>query len=238
MKNRITTALLLSSILALAGCGSGEAAQPQETAGSETQEETKPEETASPEDKDDTEETSADLYVGKISGNTYKNGKMGLKAEFPEDWKIIEGAEFLQYTGQDPDARIEDLETGQTWFDLFAVNIDEGKTLNITLALLPSEAPEDSEEVMATALTLSVPDTLIDALQSQGLEDVTAENDEITFLGKNKACVRLHGSLEGMGINETQVYILKGKTMMCITSVSYNSDTADEMLEQFEKYGD
>ena len=235
MGKRIITALFLSSVLVLTGCGSSSTAQPQETAEPETQEETKPEE-PTPEEKDDSTETSAAVYNGTVSGNTYKNKKMGLKVEFPDGWEIAQGAEFSQYTGQDPDLKIEDLEIGQTWFDLFALNIDEGKTMNITLTLLPSEAPEDSEEIMTDALTISVQDALIEALTGQGVTDVTAENDTVTFLGKDKACVKVHGITQGMDINETQVYVLKGKTMMCITSVSYYSDTAAELLEQFEKY--
>ncbi len=234
MRKRGTILILFILVLSfvLAGCGGEEPAAGQitpNTTGAAVVETTAP-----------LEEAPASL--GRLEGGTYTNTYAGYGCELDSSW-VYYGAEELQELPENIQEQLAGSELGDSMegisqiTDMKAENATDLTTINVLYTKLGLEERLAyavlSEEDIADTI-LSQQEALTEAYSQMGIEVLSMEKREVTFLGQPRIAVWTETNAQGI-----PYYILqladysRGQYGVTLTLASYVEDNTESLLDLF-----
>jgi len=236
MKKIIVLFTVLALVLSLfAGCGSKE----ENPIGGEVSANT-PAPTAQPDpepeaDSDETPVEEDEFDTGIIMGGTYSNEFLGINCNLDSNWIIFDETQMAQINGLtadsigDEDIKAQFEESGVI-YDLYAMTVDGGGTINIALENLGLiYGSVLSEDAYADDAVKQLPE----ALEASGMSDVVCEKASVQFCGEEHTAINVTCTSEGMMLYETLVCMKVGKYMACVTVCTVGENSTDELLDFF-----
>lgn len=175
-----------------------------------------------------------DFTHGTISGTTYTNEMIGVKADFSDGWTYLSDEDlaamnsFSDFSKESTDKAFSS--TGIV-YEMYAMNGETNDNLNILF--------ENLERSNNTSLDVQ---GYIDAnlkslesqLQAQQFTVDKIEQDKTTFLGEETPCLKITLSLLGSQIYEYQTYKKVGQYMCVFTAMSFSStEDAKKIIDKF-----
>ncbi len=242
MKRTICCLLAAIMLLALAACTPktdptepSEAKPAATTAQPTTPQPTEAKPTTPPPSTAPAEEEDAP-QLGKYDGNTYRNDFLKMQCNFPESWVLASKEELAQLSNltasiMDDEKFAEAIKNSGTVFALYAVDSENGYTLNIcleNLGLLYGSIL--SEQAYAEAAIKELPE----GLESAGMTDVQTEIGKTTFLGEEHTCIRVSGNVQGIPFYELLVCQKVGRYVALTTIGTYLEDNTEDLLDIFK----
>lgn len=256
MKKLISILLLAAMLLSLTACGAAgktddaakkieeAVAAAAEAAAEETPapaEEPAPEEELAPTEEPAPmeEDPDAEAFIGVKIGNSYSNKTLGLRAEFPDTWVILDDEQTAQVIGLVADSFSEAdlvaiLRESGVLYDLYAMALDQsGDTVNVVIqdigVLYGVVLDEDkyldlSEEALETTLT------------QMGMTNVRVDRERRSFAGQEHVFNLVSAEFNGVQIYECQILCKVGSYMSVVTVSSLNQAHLDEILGFFSAY--
>ena len=202
------------------------------TACSKSPEET--ETTPEPEQTTETAESSQpaekdDFTVGTVDGTVYTNEAMKFRMELPEGWVYATREELAELNQMVIDSFTDEslkasIENGGAVMGVFATAPDGRNQVNIMFQKLPLSGYKPE-----TIIDQSIP-AVQKELEGQGFADPVISREPISFLGEDTYCMKVKGSLNGITLYETQVYIQEGRYLAALTFVSVGEDHTEELI--------
>lgn len=172
--------------------------------------------------------------AGTTEENAYWNDSLKIGCTFGDEWYFYTDDEILEnnqaVVGQLKDDLAEAIREAGTMMDMMAMNTETGENVNVNLermSLANSLIYTEDAYVKASV------DQLASALEQMGMENVTAEQDEMEFMGEKHPCIRVSGTLEDVELFETLAVVKSGRTMIVVTACSYFEDTTADILSSF-----
>jgi len=174
--------------------------------------------------------------VGSISGNHYSNRFLGIQCTLGNDWEVLsrkELAEENQITGNVTDEDYQKrMAAADQFYDLVASQKNSLNSLNLSIQKLSGAAGRISERQLVEQ---GVSESR-QALEKIGAADITSNVSQITFAGKEHACIRLKATLSGVPIYTTQICIKVNDRVAILTVGTVLSDHTDEILSLFQSF--
>ena len=253
MKNKILT-LSLCMLLSLSACGSqqpdirgsvsslteAEESTPEkeniQSPGVAAQDDASSQEgtDADPSGKDSSEsDETTGVSLGHSAGNVYENTFIGIGCKLGPEWIFLSDEEIQdvnKISGEMIGGEYKKaLEQATTLTDMIARHEEKPNTLNVSM-----------EKLGLTYLTMSAEqyaelakDSLITPLKTMGLENVTAENSTIQFLGAECPCVKIYGTYQGRECHELMVPYKCSGYMAVITACTWDENTTADLITSF-----
>lgn len=178
-----------------------------------------------------------EFALGTITGNKYESEFLGLGAEFGANWtvytkeQIMELNNIIDDTMNDEDIK-EILSNADVVYDLYAMNMQDGRSVNIVLepvdkltALVTTE-----EQYINNALSGNIFES---ALEGMGYSNIQAEESTATFLSKERKSIRITAEINGVAFYEELVVIKQGNYFAVITVSSLLDDMTENLFSQF-----
>ena len=231
MKRTIALLLVLVMAFGLLGCGKEE----QDISGKVTPVVTEavPETTEPPvEDKP--------VSLGRIEGGVYTNEYIGIGCALDSSWSFYTAEELQELPAQTgellQDTEYADASLNQI-ADMFAENSNDGSNINIQYTKLDAQvrliyAAMDYEAF--ADMIMSESDSMIQAYNQTGFENVTMEKVTIHYLGEERVAVRTTAEFYDVPLYMLQVFEHNlGKYYAVITFTSVMEDTTQSMLDLF-----
>lgn len=237
MKKLVSLILALLTVLSMTACGSDTAApttgEPAPTNVTEAPTEALAEPpteapTEAPAEKDT-------QMLGTVDGSTYTNKFLGIQCQLDENWLIATDEELAQLSGLVADAisdevLAEQLNSSGVVHAFYATSTDGFATMNIVLENLGLLYGTLLSEETYVEIALG---QLPAALESAGLENVTAEAATATFAGEEHAAVAVHGTISGLDFYEKMVCIKADSYIGIVTVGCYYEDITDTLLDLY-----
>ena len=257
MKKLISILLLAAMLLALTACGAAgkaedtaaadklkEAAQKVEEATAAAEEAAHAEETAEEAVEaapaEEAEETyEAEEMIGEKSGNSYANETFGIRAEFPDNWTVLDDEQTAQMLGLVADNfsevdLAEQLRESGSLYDLYAMTVDQsGDNVNVVIEDLGvvNGIIIDEKKYLEIA-----EDQLETTFAQMGMTDVTLDKGTYSFAGKDHVSVLISGNYNGVPVYERMVLLKTGNYMGVVTAFSLDTARLDGIMGLFSAY--
>ena len=260
MKKLISILLLAAMLLALTACGAAgkaedtaaadklkEAAQKVEEAAAAAEEaalaeetveeaaEAAPAEEAAPVE----EEQKAEEMIGEKTASTYVNEGLGIRAEFPANWTVLDDEQTAQVMGLVADHLSEEdladqLRESGSLCDLYAMATDQsGDNVNIMIQDLGVLYGIVLDENRYTDLNM---DQIEPTLSQMGMTDITMEKANVTFAGAEHPSILVSANYSGVPVYEQMVIFKAGNYMSAITVFSVDKARVDQILGFFSAF--
>lgn len=257
MKKLTSILLLIAMLLALTACGAAgkaedtaaadklkEAAQKVEEATAAAEEAALEEETAAEAAEaapaEEAEETyEAEEMIGEKSGNSYANETLGIRAEFSDNWTILDDEQTAQMLGLVADNfsevdLAEQLRESGSLYDLYAMTVDQsGDNVNVVIEDLGvvNGIIIDEKKYLEIA-----EDQLETTFAQMGMTDVTLDKGTYSFAGEDHVSVLIKGNYSGMPVYERMVLLKAGNYMGVVTAFSLDTARLDNIMGCFTAY--
>ena len=244
-------------LLALTACGAAgkvedtaaadklkEAAQKAEAAAAAAEEAALAEETAAEAAEaaptEEAEETyEAEEMIGEKSGNSYANETLGIRAEFPDNWTILDDEQTAQMLGIVADNfsevdLAEQLRESGSLYDLYAMTVDQsGDNVNVVIEDLGIV----NGIIIDEAKYLELAEKQLDTTFAQmGITDVTLDKGTYSFAGEDHVSVLISGNYSGMPIYERMVLLKAGNYMGVVTAFSLDTEQLENIMGFFSAF--
>ena len=172
-----------------------------------------------------------DPVAGTYREGIYRQRRFDLAATFDTDWHVYTEAERSAFNVVEPGGATREnllsvMDEGYAWFDLYAEKPADKMTLSVSIVKLGDEDAALSDEEFASYVAASMPASLA----AEGLEDVSAEAAEMSFLGGSAFGVSAQGKLGEAIVFERQVTLRKDGYCAIVTAVSCDRDATEEIL--------
>ncbi len=184
-------------------------------------------------------DAAEDAVVGVKTENTYANEFLGIMADFPDGWYVMNDEETIEAMGYvvdnlDNKELADQLANNGVVCDLYALTLDNsGDNINIQLENLGFlYGMVMSEDAYYDA---AVPQ-LETALGQMGLQSIRIEKETVDFAGSEHVGISISGSIQGTTIYERMVLVKAGSYMATVTAFSFDNARAMDMLALFEAY--
>lgn len=252
MKKWISILLLAAMLLALTACGAAgkvedtAAADKLKEAAQKVEEAVAAEEAAPAEEAEEAapaeeteEELDAEEMIGEKSGNSYANETLGIRAEFPDNWTILDDEQTAQMLGLVADnfseADLADqLRESGSLYDLYAMTVDQsGDNVNVVIEDLGVVYGIVIDEAKYLELAEKQLDT---TFAQMGITDVTLDKGTYSFAGEDHVSVLITGNYNGVPVYERMVLIKAGNFMSVVTAFSLDTARLDNILGCFSAY--
>lgn len=240
MKKLLTLTLALLVVLSLCACGGpaasvsgGETSVPTTEPSAEPT--TEPSTAATTEATEVPTEDEEDPRLGSYADGVYINDYLGVRCALDENWTVFSAQELASLNGMVAELMTdEDLAeqlASSNSVQLFYAMADEGLvTLNIgieNLGILYGTLLDEQSYADRSV------DLLVSALESAGMENVTAGTTTVTFAGGEHVCVTVHGTFYDVDVYEQIVCVKMGSYMALYTAASYYEDITTDLLDLF-----
>lgn len=181
--------------------------------------------------------------AGTVTEDAYRSTFFNLTFDLSENWDALDEDEIAEVTSavQDMFSDTEDvkhvLDSGGTFYDLYAINQEEMQQVTIVVAKLQAADRVKMKTGGDKALLEDVANGLPDALAGTPMEDAQIALGETTFMGETVSCIDWY--LEQMSEYgaydsfQKQLMLVSGSYSMTITVTSYFEDTTQEILTRF-----
>lgn len=241
MKKRlvlVVALILIATMVFVTGCGKKEEPKPEPQA--EAQEEA--EEEAEEEAAEEAESVVPEELLGETNGSTYVNDFFGFRLDAPDNWYLLEKSELMERMGlaaSSADASMaEILENTGYAMDLYGINLTQ-----------MAENPNAYDNVNATIQDIgkiygiiynekqiaeASVETIKQTLAAQGVEVVSVDVGESSFIGKNCVSMTIVSKAGDITMYQKQVYLKNGSALACITATTFTEDRTDEVLAMFK----
>lgn len=164
---------------------------------------------------------SAEFEHGTVSGTAYSSKFLGLKADLGSGWTFFTDSELAKVNG------VSDMSASsvKTAFDKRSAVMEmmaskqDGDSVNITVSYSKDGAPSEDE--------------YFDMIK-EGYSKLNPSYGRITFLGKSMRCVDVSVSALGVTAYETQIPIIKGNYIFCVTFSSAKKENIKTIIEAFK----
>lgn len=173
------------------------------------------------------------------SGYEYRNEYFKIGCTLTEEWYAYTQDELNDLNGLVIDAtegtKSEDLikqslDNGSIAFDFFTVAGIGRYNINVVLGGMTSIMDAIASEKMLIDQSAG---SLIETMEKSGIQHVTYQTEEITFLGKKHICLNFQGDYMGTPIYEKVVYLRRHPYLACITATSAEEDDTADMFSLF-----
>jgi len=256
MKKLISVLLLAAMLLTLTACGAAgkaedtaaaeklkEATQKIEEAAASAEESAPGQETPAEAEPapaaDAEEELDAEELIGEKSGNSYANETLGIRAQFPDNWTILDDEQTAQMLGLVADNFSEVDLADQLWesgslYDLYAMTLDQsGDNVNVVI--------EDLGVVYGIVIDeakyLELSEKQVESTFAQmGMTDVTLDKGTYSFAGEDHVSVLITANYSGVPVYERMVLIKAGNFMSVVTAFSLDAARLDDIMGFFSAY--
>ena len=183
-----------------------------------------------------------ELKLGTVEGNVYTNDFFDIKVEAAEGFSYAD-EETIRAIGlatadtlDESDADIlksvaGDLKAGKTITDFYLSDEDYADSLNLMISYGGSDL---QDRMLESIIDETIP-KLQEAYEEQGLRGAKCERSVIEFCGRKIPCIKVNASVALKGgayaeIYQTQIQLINGDYMGCLTATTYIEDTTEEML--------
>lgn len=248
MKKWISILLLAAMLLSLSACGAAgktdsadkikEAAEKAAEAAADASEpEAAPaeeEEAAEPE-----EEVAAEEMVGEKTASSYVNKGLGISAEVPDNWVVLDDEQTAQMMGLVADnfsetGLADQLRDSGSLCDLYALATDQsGDNVNIMIQDLGVIYGIVLDEDRYIDMNLG---QLEPTLVQMGMTDISMEKETVSFAGSDHPAILISANYNGVAVYERLVALKVGSYMSAITAFSMDKDRLDGILGFFKAY--
>lgn len=164
---------------------------------------------------------SAEFEHGTVSGTAYTSKFLGLKADLGSGWTFFSDSDLAKANGVS-DMSASSVKTAfdkrGTIAEMMATKQD-GDSVNIMVSYSKDGAPSEDE--------------YFDMIK-EGYSKLNPSYGRITFLGKSVRCVDLSVSALGVTAYETQIPILKGDYIVCVTFSSAKKENIKTLIDSFK----
>lgn len=220
----MAAALILTLMIALAGCGSEALEKVADEVVSAV------------------EEADAPVSLGRIEGNVYINEYVGYRCTLNSDWEFY-SAEVLQELPEDVAEMLGDSEFVEEYdllsqiTDMMAENVTDLQSINVLYQKLDMTArlasiSMNEEDIIDGILEESR--TMTDAYAQAGIIVDRFEKVTVNFLGEERFAIRTYASIQDIPYFTLQLYDYHlGNYAVTTTLASYVEDTTDSMLALF-----
>ena len=184
---------------------------------------------------DDSQDEKKEYTAGVVDGSTYTSEFAGITCTLSESWIFLSQDEIAQIGGVASDLTTdeklkESLNSGATIYEMYAMDSDS-TSLNITVG--------DLGVIYGTVLDVkdyasSAADQMPSAMESIGMENVTAELTTVTFAGQQQTAIAVTASFQSVPMYEVLVCLKQGNYIYNVTVCSYGSDRTAEVLALFQ----
>ena len=125
-----------------------------------------------------------------------------------------------------------DLKSGKTITDFYLSDEDYADSLNLMI----SYGGHDLQDTMLESIIDETIPKLQEAFEEQGLRGAKCERSVIDFCGRKIPCIKTNASVALQGgayaeIYQTQIQLISGEYIGCLTATSYTEDTTEKMLK-------
>lgn len=219
----------IEEAIAAAADSASEQPAPAEEAPAAAEEETAPAE----------EELEAEDLIGAKSGNIYSNEALGIRAEFPDSWTILDDEQTAQVLGVVADNfteldLAEQLRESGSLYDLYAMAMNQsGDNVNVViqdLGVLYGIVIDEEKYLDMNA------EEVEKALSQMGMTDIRAERENYFFAGQEHLSVLVSAKYGGLTLYERLVLCKAGSYMSAVTASSLDQTHLDEILGFFSAY--
>ena len=175
--------------------------------------------------------------LGTKEGNQYINQKLGLKAEFPADWRILSAEEAMELvaggmekTGHQ--ALVDILEQYMSVYDLYAISSNRVDNLSIQIQI--GTKSEITEEALLLAEKETIERDLIETGMGELMEELQISVEKCSFAGEEHECLDVSMKVTGIPIYERVLVFERENYIVKITSFSADEESATSILNIFE----
>lgn len=173
-----------------------------------------------------------EMLRGITEGTIYTNEAMGIRFELDDTWTIFDETQLAELSGitadvLDDEALAEKLQESGTSYVFYAATNDGLYNLGIVWEDLGKLYGKVIDEETYAEIGVS---QLPEALESAGIENVTAEASNISFAGQDHAAIVVTGEMMDVGFYETLVCVKAGDYMAVITAASYMDNATGQIL--------
>ncbi len=173
------------------------------------------------------------LQVGSSSANRYKNEFIGIGVEFDDKWVFKTDEEIKEINkaaiGMLGDDYAEVVESASVLTDMYATNVNETDTVNVSLEKLMGVNLMISEEDYVEA---SLP-SLKGGLESMGITNLEVKTGTTEFAGKTHAFVELKGKYADVDLYEAVVVVKCSGYVAVIAACTWGENTTGNIISQF-----
>lgn len=213
MKKLFALLLALATVLSLAACGN------------DNQNATEPLETFLLIDVTGdpfAETTGEEFLAGSSVENTYKNEFIGIQCSLNLDWTFTSDAE-LRTLNQGNAAVI---------YDMMANHSNNTDTVSVVVEKLSAANGQITEEEYFAAAK----EPTKAALTSLGITVQSADIIKLQFAGQERTALAISGDYLGYSVYEYLVAIKCGDYIACVTVCTWDNNTCENILSQFQAY--
>ena len=181
----------------------------------------------------------AEEMIGSKDGNSYSNKTIGIRAEFPDTWSVLDDEQTAQVVGAVADNFSEtdladQLRQSGSLYDLYAMALDQsGDNVNVVIEDLGVVYGLVIDEARYLELAEK---QLGSTLEQMGITDVKLDKQNYSFAGQERLSVFITGNYSGVPIYERMVLIKAGSYMNVITAFSLDAARLDGIMGLFEAY--
>ena len=173
--------------------------------------------------------------VGTVEENVYTNEVLGIRAVFPDDWRILSDQELAstmgyeeQYASREGLNRL--LETESVVCGLYAA-AKEGIRSNANLMIADLS---DYAFLTEDAYISMIKDSLPNMLTSQGYTDVEATLQTFPLAGKEHAGAVLTGTVAGMRVHMAVILIKADRFIGSLSIATPSEEETNRIISVFE----
>ncbi len=189
------------------------------------------------EETEATEETlpePAELDLGVIDGNTYRNESLGISCAFSDDWYIYNETDIASMNKYiislyDNEAITEAIESGQTVIIFAASNPATMTSVQIAVSKSKATTADESE-----ILRFITPMLLAQLEQSGVMTNIASDIVEAEFCGQTHAALSITGESMGMQLYDTLLYLTRGDIFYGLSVTTTQESMIAESLAMFE----
>ena len=213
MKKLFALLLALATVLSLAACGN------------DNQNATEPLETFLLIDVTGdpfAETTGEEFLAGSSVENTYKNEFIGIQCSLNLEWTLTSDAE-LRTLNQSNAAVI---------YDMMANHSNNTDTVSVVVEKLSAANGQITEEEYFAAAK----EPTKSALTSLGITVQSADIIKLQFAGQERTALAISGDYLGYSVYEYLVAIKCGDYIACVTVCTWDNNTCENILSQFQAY--
>lgn len=187
---------------------------------------------------DNNARVDAQFSIGSKTSSVYANRFFDISFTLPdENWRILTEEE-VALTVSATQAQLKDvasvkqaLESGDTFFDLIALD----QTTNAQVNVVITKVPSSMEDVTPEAVVDSGLAELGTALESMGASGIDGTRTTVNFQGETVPGADIRFTMSGMQVYEKQVALVKGSYVATVTVSSYGTDRTQELLDLITK---
>ena len=176
--------------------------------------------------------------IGEKTASTYVNEGLGIRAEFPANWTVLD-EQTAQVMGLVADHLSEEdladqLRESGSLCDLYAIATDQsGDNVNIMIQDLGVLYGIVLDENRYTDLNM---DQIEPTLSQMGMTDITMEKANVTFAGAEHPSILVSANYSGVPVYEQMVIFKAGNYMSAITVFSVDKARVDQILGFFSAF--